>query len=251
MNNINAIIIDDELPFQASLEIILKKNYPHIKINAKAENVEEGIKAIDKHKPNLVFLDINLPDGLGFDILDKCSFKDFEVIFTTSFNEYAVRAFEVSALHYLLKPIDEIQLKNAINRFDEKNLKDLFDEKLTILKASMHENPQKIVLHEKGEYKIFNIADIVRCEADKEYVNVYFNDGKSILLSKTLKSLQNILTEQSFVRVHNKHLINLRYVKSYILGKNAVLYINEKDYPISQNQVAEFKEKMKQYVKTM
>jgi len=140
-----------------------------------------------------VFLDINLPDGLGFDILDRCSFKDFEVIFTTSFNEYAVRAFEVSALHYLLKPIDELQLKDALMRFDDKNLKDLFEEKLDILKSSMHENPQKIVLHDRGEYKIFNIADIVRCEADKEYVYVYFNDGLMLHLSKTLKTCRRHL----------------------------------------------------------
>lgn len=194
MNNINAVIIDDEMPFQAALDIILKKNFPNIKVNAKAENIEEGIRAIDKHRPNLVFLDINLPDGLGFEILNRCNFKDFEVIFTTSFNEYAVRAFEVSALHYLLKPIDEAQLKNAINRFDEKNLKDLFDEKLTILKASMHEQPQKIILNDRGIHKIFNISDIVFCKGNGEYSDVILNDRTRVTITKPQKIYKKLST---------------------------------------------------------
>jgi two-component system LytT family response regulator len=135
-NNVKAVIIDDEENFTSSLEILIKKNFPNIIISGTATNVKDGVALINKTMPNLVFLDIHLPDGNGFDLLETTKFNSYEVIFTTSFSEYAVRAFEVSAVHYLLKPIELPKLKEAINRFNSKIDNDKFDEKLRILKGN-------------------------------------------------------------------------------------------------------------------
>jgi len=252
VGNMNAIIVDDEQNFVSALELLIKMNYQNVKILAVANNVAEGIVMIDKHKPNLVFLDINLPDGLGFDIIENSSFNDYEVIFTTSYNEYAVRAFEVSALHYLLKPIDEGKLNEAISRFQEKTYKDIFEQKMRILKDSLNNDPQKIMLQTSNGYQIFNISDIVRCEADHGYSYVYFNDGTKLHITRTLQNMQNTLDELNFVRVHNAHLINLRYVSKYVNGRNPEIIMNDgKNLPISQSHRPEFTDKLNLYVKSV
>jgi len=252
VGNMNAIIVDDEQNFVSALELLIKMNYQNVKILAVANNVAEGILMIDTHNPNLVFLDINLPDGLGFDIIENTTFNDYEVIFTTSYNEYAVRGFEVSALHYLLKPIEEGKLYEAISRFQEKTYKDIFEQKMRILKDSLNNDPQKIMLQTGNGYQIFNISDIVRCEADHGYSRVYFNDGTKLHITRTLQNMQNTLNELNFVRVHNAHLINLRYVSKYVSGRNPEIIMNDgKNIPISQTHKVEFAERLNNYVKSV
>ena len=131
---IKAVIIDDEENFSSALEILIKKQFQNIIILGKASNIIDGIHLINKSMPDLVFLDINFPEGNGFEIIESTKFTKYEVIFTTSFSEYAVRAFEVSALHYILKPIDLSKLKEAIERYNNKAEKVHVDEKLKILK---------------------------------------------------------------------------------------------------------------------
>jgi two-component system LytT family response regulator len=251
-NNVKAVIIDDEENFTSSLEILIKKNFSNIIIAGTATNVKDGVALINKTMPNLVFLDIHLPDGIGFDLLETTKFNSYEVIFTTSFSEYAVRAFEVSAVHYLLKPIELAKLKEAINRFNSKIDNDKFDEKLRILKESLLDRPMKILLPTSDGHNIYNISEIVRCEADSSYSSVYFNNGEKILISRPLQHLHRILAELDFVRIHSKHLVNLKYVKKYVSGRNAHLLLTDKtELQISQHQKSEFEDKLKKYVKTV
>ncbi len=250
-DKIDAIIIDDEENFTASLEILIRKHFPKINVVGEANTVKSGVSAINKYLPKLVFLDINLPDGSGFDILEKTPDKSFEIIFTTAYNEFALRAFEVSALHYLMKPITVENLRDAIQRYERVHEKDFFDEKLQILKQSLMYRPEKILLPTDKGMGVFNIADIVRCEAESNYSRVFFNDKSYIQLSKPLQYLDKILNDLDFVRIHGSHLVNLRYVKKYIGGKTPYVQLFDlKELPISQSQKTSFLEDLKRYAKS-
>jgi two-component system LytT family response regulator len=250
-NRIDAVIIDDEENFSSSLEILIRKNFGKINILGDANSVKSGITLINKLKPKLVFLDINLPDGSGFEILEETNFKSYETIFTTSYTEFALRAFEFSALHYLMKPMTVEKLKDAIERYEKVHNNDFFDEKLKILKESLIDKPQRILLPTTDGLSIFNIADIVRCEADNNYSIVFFNNKQKILLSKPLQYLDKILNELDFVRIHSKHLINLRYVKNYVNGRKSFVQLSDNsELPISQTQKIDFAEQLKHFAKS-
>jgi two-component system LytT family response regulator len=250
-DKIAAVIIDDEENFIASLEILIRKYFPKINIVGEANSVKTGSSIINKHKPKLVFLDINLPDGSGFDILDKTTNNSYEIIFTTSYSEFAVRAFEVSALHYLMKPISVEKLREAIERYEKMHDKDFFDEKLKILKESLVDKPQRILLPTSDGKSLFNIADIVRCEADNNYSFVHFNTKQKVHLSKPLQYLDKILNDLDFVRIHSKHLVNLRYVKNYKSGrKSFVLLTDNTELPISETYSSTFVEHLKHFAKS-
>jgi two-component system LytT family response regulator len=251
MNNlIKAVIIDDEENFIASLEILLKKHFKQILIIGKAGTIEDGLSLINQNMPDLVFLDIHLPDGNGFDLINYSKYKNFDVIFTTSFSEYAVRAFEVSAIHYILKPIELKKLEEAIDRFEKKIDNENLDEKLRLLKESLLEKPQKILLPTSEGNCIYNIGEIIRCEAESSYSTVYFLNGEKVMISKPLQSLHKILSELDFVRIHAKFLINLKFVKRYVIANSPkVVMVDNAEFPISHNQKKLFVDKMRNYVK--
>ena len=253
MNNITtAFIIDDEDTFVSSLQILLQKNYPKVNIVGTASSVKEAVALIKKTKPNLLFLDINLPDGNGFDVLEQTNRKLYEVIFTTSYSEFAIRAFEFSALHYLLKPIELPRLKDAMEHYSKIHDNVLMDEKLQILKESLLEKPQKIILTTGDGKSIYNISDIVRCEADGNSQFVYFNNKQRVQINKSLEILENNLHELDFVRVHHKHLINLRYVKKYRTGRNPNVVLSDNtELPISQTFRTDFSERMNHFAKSL
>ncbi len=251
-DNINAIIIDDEENFSNSLEVMIRKNFPKINIIAYVNNVKDAVKLIKKTTPSLLFLDINLPDGTGFDIIDQTNSNTYDVIFTTSYSEYAVRAFEFAALHFLLKPISLLSLKEAIDRYSKAHDKDYLDVKLRVLKESMVEKPEKILLPSSDGINIYNIFDIVRCEADDNYAKVFFNNGKVQLISKPLLSLKKILNELGFVRIHSKHLINLRYLKKFLNTKKpSIILSNGTELPLTITYKLDFVEKLNKFAKSL
>ena len=250
-NKINAIIIDDEETYISSLSVMLKMEFPQINIIDKCFNVESAIKSIKKHKPELIFLDIILPDGTGFDLLEKLDNRNFDIIFTTSHSEFAVRAFEFSALHYLTKPIEIEKLKIAIDRFSKTQIKENFDERIKILKESFMDKPQKILLPSLEGLNVYNISDIIRCEADGNHTKVFIVNMKPINISKSLSNISKLLVDLDFARIHKSDLINLRYVKRFISKKSAkVVLINDDELIVSQNQREAFTEKLKSYAKS-
>jgi two-component system LytT family response regulator len=193
-----------------------------------------------------------LPDGSGFDILEKTLFTGFEVIFQTSFNEYAVQAFEFSALHYLLKPINFDKLKRALDRYKTYKTYDNLDNKLRILKESIStEKPNNILLQSGEGLTMYNINEIVRCMADANYTKIFFNNGENILISKNLQNFDTMLSGSNFVRVHNSHLVNLKYVKKFIRGKHAYIVLADgNEIPISEQKKDEFKEQLSHFAKS-
>ncbi|MBW3020947.1 LytTR family DNA-binding domain-containing protein [Candidatus Woesearchaeota archaeon] len=247
---IYTVIIDDELSFLSSFELLVKTNFPEIVIIGTATKVKTGIELIEKLKPQLVFLDINLPDGMGFDILEGISDRNFEVIFTTSYTKYAVQAFEFSALHYLLKPIKLEKLKESVKRYKEKKGNNNLDVQLKILKESLLQSPQKILLPSMSGNKIINIADILYCEAANAYSYIHLTDNQKEMVSRPLKILAESFEEMDFLRIHAKYLVNTKYIIKYKTGKNPELQmINGTELPISQQKLNEVKDTLSKCIK--
>jgi len=215
---LRTIIIEDEENIKISLEKKLEKHCPNVKVTGWSDNVKDSIKLINDSSPDLVLLDIKLPDGTGFDILRALKNINFNIIFITAYNDYATDAFKFSALDYLLKPVRAEDLVNAVEKAEKALSIQNIEERLNILYENLEsiiKSEKKIVLNTAENIQIIEIKDIVRCESDGNYTNFYLKDGTKLLVSKTLKEFDEILTGYRFFRPHKSHLINLSYLKSY------------------------------------
>lgn len=249
---IKSVIIDDEEKSIEGLKKLLEKYLPHVEVAGTAANVKEGISIIDKIKPELVFLDISMPDGNGFDVLEKVNYRKFEVIFITAYDRYAVKAFEFSAIHYLLKPISYIELEKAVKRYEQMKNEEVFEEKINVLRESFDNKPQKIILPTSDGLNIIDLDRIIRCEADSNYTIFYLEDGSKEVVSKSLNNFDKLLSDIQFERVHNKHLINLKHVKKYVKGKAGYVIMNDGEHVyVSDSRRKEFVEALKNYAKSL
>lgn len=234
--NINALIVEDELKGALALEDMLKRHCPEVSVNAKARNVTEAVKLIEETKPELVFLDIELPDGYGFDVLEQTNHLKYQVVFTTAYHQYAIKAFAFSALHYLLKPIDPSDLKNAVSRFmsQASDNNGVSGNQLNVLKQGLQNEFTKMAIHTSDGVNLIEIKLILRMEASGSYTNIFMKSGQKIIVSKNLKRLNEQLNAHDFTRVHDKHLINMAYIKKYIPGRGGhVVMEDETLIPIS------------------
>lgn len=232
MNMINSYIVDDEPNNVDSLRYILKKNHPEIFILGSQTDSSKAIAEINQLKPDLLFLDIQMPNRTGFDILNDISNKSVEVIFITAYDQYGIQAVKISALDYLLKPIDEGELANAVEKAklkinskrENSNLENLlrnFNDKKADPKVAL-------VINKQSRY--VPITEIIRCKADDNYTEVYLKDGNNVIISKTLKEFEEMFNGFGFLRCHHSHLINIKYIQgiqgpgvSKILLNNGVL----------------------------
>jgi two-component system, LytTR family, response regulator len=216
---IKSLIIEDEQKSREMLAMLIEQNCPELKIVGLAKNVNEGADMIKSLKPELVFLDIQMPDGTGFDLLEQVQDKKFEIIFTTATDKHALRAIKYSACDYLLKPLDIDELKQAVDKVAQKKNVAPTMENLQFLiqhlkKADDHF--QKITLPTGNAYEIVNIKDIIRCEADASYTHFFLVGGKKLMVSASLKHYEDLLPESDFIRVHHQHLINMSHVTRYL-----------------------------------
>ena len=210
------LIIDDEKPTRELIQHMLESFNLNAEIFTDGENVETGINSIEKIQPDLVLLDIQMPDGNGFDVLKRTQYKKFEVIFITAFQEFAIQAIKFSALDYILKPIDMEELQNAVKRALD-SIHDMTDESqiMALQNNIQPHQKRKIVLKTLESIHIVDIENIIRCEADKNYTSFYLVDGKRILVSRTLKNFDLMLAGHNFFRVQQSHLININYIERY------------------------------------
>jgi len=233
---INTIIIEDELNVREALKKMLNIIAPSIYVVAETAYISEAIDLIRLHKPKLLFLDIQLEDGTGFDILNKLDSMDFNIIFTTAYNKYAIKAFKYSAVDYLLKPIDPLELENAIKRATKQiKSNNEHQELLNVLQGNINTKETKIVLKTTEQRYIFKTKDIIRLEADGAYTLFVTTDNK-IITSKNIKYYQNIL-DNTFVRSHQSHLINKKHVKS--IKNTNIIMVNNDIVPISTRKKTE------------
>jgi len=236
---IKTIIIDDEDNVREVIRKLLSENCKNVKIVGEADGVSTGIEAISKHKPDLVLLDIKMGDGTGFDLLDKVEPVDFKLIFVTAFEEYAVKAFKFSALDYILKPVDPDELKEAVKRTEEVMQHEL-QLQLSAFNSNMEipDTPRKkLILKTLDNIFLVNLEDITFCESDGAYTKFHAVDRKEIMVSRSLKEYQDMLSDQGFFRVHKSFLINLSHINRFEKGDGGfVVMSNEDKVPVSSRK---------------
>jgi len=238
---IRTVIVEDEKNSFLLLTKLLEKYCPSVKIIGTAHNVAEAVKVLNAEKPDLVFMDVNMPDGDGFEVLERVQDREFAVIFTTAYDRYAMKAFEFSALHYLLKPIDHKELQEAIKRFENSKPENLLESKLKVMADSLSAQPQKIMVPSSNGLIVVELDDIIRCESTNNYTIFHLKDGKPLMVSKPISSYEEILSDLHFLRIHNKHLINLKYVKRYVKGRGGyVVMQDDSEADISESKKKEF-----------
>src|SRR5436190_7485545 len=227
---INAVIIDDETRSIKLMKNILSKFCPQVHLIGDANNGQTGQELIQQKKPELVFLDIEMPYGNGFDLLNALMPIDFEVIFVTAFDKYMLQALKYSALDYLLKPVNIAELKAAVKHAETRINKNSINQQLTILLENFkkHESGlKKIAIPTADGFDFVLIEDIVRCEAQGPYTRLFIKDSKKILVSKPLKEYESLLPDNIFLRIHNSHLVNLNFIKKYNRGRGGYIEMDD------------------------
>lgn len=245
----NAIIIEDEPQAISALKEELKLHCPNLMLLGVAMSVKEAIKKIKVLKPELIFLDIQLSDGSGFDILDHFDNVDFKIIFTTAYSEYALQAIKFSALDYLLKPINSKELKTAVNKVYTESQKDLLKKMDVFFKNYRTEDSfKKIALQTSEGIFIYDISNIIKCISDGNYTKIHFANQKKVLVSKTLKDLEEMLASQNFERIHHSHIINLNHLISYNNKDGGYVVMSDKStLTVSQRRKSGFIKKLENF----
>lgn len=246
---IKAIIVDDELGARESLSKMIEKNCKQLEVVAKADSMLAAFEAITTKQPDLVFLDIEMPNGNAFDLLEKFKEINFNIIFTTAYDHYAIKAIKFSAIDYILKPIDPEELVEAVKRLEKKQTSqpNVLDKQFkTLLSNVRPENKLKKVGIPDGDGLIFiNLSDIIRCESDGNYTFFILTNGKKIIASRTLGEYEQMFTEDNFFRIHRSHLVNLQHVKKYIKGEGGyVIMADDSQVEVSRRNKNEFLEKL-------
>lgn len=241
---LRAVVIDDVETIRKKNIAIIKANCPTISIIGQADSVESGINSIKQLLPDIVFLDVEMPDGTGFDLLQKLSPINFKVIFITGYEDFAIRAFRFSAIDYLLKPLDSSDLFEAVKKAEESLSKEVFDMKINNLFTNLErpKNLQKLILKTADRIYSVNIQDVVNCESDKNYTTFNFINAPKLVVSTNLKEYEMLLKPHNFFRTHQSHLINMAYFDHFIKtdGGNTVVMKNKTTIPLSVRKKEEF-----------
>ena len=227
---ITTIIIEDEENSRTVLNDLLDEHFKDIEVVAVCQNSEEGLAAIELHQPDLIFSDIELGDGSAFDMLQQLSAVDFEVIFTTAFDKYAIQAIKFSALDYLLKPFSKDELAEAISHYRQKQNKQQSAQQFDALFHNLkhiQKDSKKIALPTSSGLTIIPVREIIRCQAEVNYTNFFLTSKNKILVTKTLKEFDELLQDYGFIRVHNSNLINLQHVKNYSRGEGGTVTMSD------------------------
>lgn len=241
---LRAIVIDDIESIRKKNVAIIKTHCPNVAVIGQADSVESGVSLIKQLVPDLVFLDVEMPDGTGFDLLQRLKPIQLKVIFITGFEDFAIRAFRFSAIDYLLKPIDPADLIEAVAKAEASLSKEVLELKLNTLFTNLErpKNLQKLVLKTAEKIYSVNIQDIVNCESDRNYTTFYFINAPKLVVSTTLKEYETLLKPFHFFRVHQSHLINMLYFDHFIKtdGSNTIVMKNKHTVPLATRKKEEF-----------
>lgn len=241
MKELTAIIIEDQPNALEMLQNDLEMHHSEIEVIATAQSVIEAAKLLREKQADILFLDIMLGDGTGFDVLEIHPNLKSKIIFVTASDEFALKAFKFSAIDYVLKPYSNEDLSTAIEKA-KKQVKPN-KEQLNVLQKSInqpHTRPEKISLHTSDKILVVNLNDIIRCKSDNNYTEFFMQDGSKILVAKTLKFYADMLKEFQFLRVHQSHLVNIQYVKEFIKSDGGYLVLKDrKTIPVSVRKRAE------------
>lgn len=248
MEKIKAILVDDELPALSSLEILLREYCPEVEVVGTSRNVENAITLIDAKRPDVVFLDIEMPEYNGFELLKMVEQIDFDVIFVSAYNEYVLKAFEVSSLDYLLKPVDINGLMNAVKKAQKSRDSKLLQMRFRLMETSIKQGTfSKIALPVLGGYDFVELSDILYLKADGAYTEIIMKNNERKLISKKIKFFEEVLSDKPhFYRCHRSYMVNLNGIKKYIKSESMIILDFGNPVPIAQDRKAEFDLVLKQ-----
>lgn len=226
---IKSILIDDEIHNLENLKGMIEKHCPNVEVVAVAESAKEGLKLINTVNPDLIFLDIKMPNKNGFEMLESIAHINFEVIFVTAYNQYVLKAIKSCALDYLMKPVSITELKEAVFRVSKVITDKIENQKLKILVDNLKNinQPKKIALPTAEALHFVSIDDIIRCKGENNYTMFYLSNGTSILVSRTLKEWDELLSSYQFIRTHQSHLVNSAYVTSFVKKDGGYILMND------------------------
>jgi len=227
MTKIRTIIVEDEKKSLLTLQSLIKRYCGDIEVIGTGGSVKEAYEVITAGKPNLVFLDIAMPDGDAFDLLKKLGKINFEIVFITAYNDYALKAFDFSALRYLLKPVNHLELIETVNRYQRIQNDSQINEQIEMLHENMQNQFAKITLPTNEGLIILEIDQIVRIEASSNYSHFYLINHTDIIVSKPLSHFTKNLEDLHFFRIHNTHMVNMNYVVKYNKGRGGSVTLKD------------------------
>lgn len=236
---LDAILVEDEAASRQILSKYLTKYCPNINVLGEAANIEEALVLIRNNQLDVVFLDVEMPFGNAFDLLEKVGDINFETIFVTAYNHYAIEALNAHASYYLMKPISIDELIKAVDYVTEiKTKEDALQNQVLIPKTAMADG--KITIPQQDGFEVIEAANIMYCKADDNYTEIYLNNNKKKLVSKTLKYFEDILKDSSFARVHKSYLVNVNEIVKYVKGKGGTIVLaNGKEISVSASKKAQ------------
>ncbi|WP_207427504.1 LytTR family DNA-binding domain-containing protein [Pedobacter sp. SYSU D00535] len=258
MTTLKALIVDDEEYSRKSLYFLIQENCPEVQVAGIVKSVSEARQLISAQVFNLVFLDIAMPKENGFELLPALQERNIRVIFTTAYDQYALKALKANAIDYLLKPIDIEELKTAVSKAEAwanltsprtpESLSSRESDESSQPTSSASRTQKKITLPNTYGFNVIDTADIIYVEADSNYSEFHLQDGEKLVISKPLKEIEDSLDPQEFLRIHKSVIVNFRYIKSYV-NKNGwqIILSNGVTLPVSRRRATEFQEKAKNY----
>ena len=238
---IPCLIIDDNKNIRSLIKSMLGSEFPQLDLSSEASNCSEAVKLCNQMQPSLVFLDIDLGDQSGFEFLELTSHKNFRLIFISAFDAFAIRAFKVNAVDYILKPFSKEELVNAVHKaLDHPYYTDMKDS-IQLLVESINGETNRLALPTSQGFEFFDIADLIRCESDRNYTVFFFKSFKPVTVSRNIKQYEEMLSKKGFVRVHASHIINIRELKAYHKGNGGFVILSDNTkIDISKSRKEEF-----------
>lgn len=235
---VKVVIIDDEKSSRETIKFLLADYFPEVTVSAEAESVDDAVKIIEEQNPELVFLDIEIKGGTGLHVLQRLKKRDFKLIFITAFNDFAIKAIKFSAIDYILKPINEFEFKNGVERAILEIGKISNSSQTDTLFANQESTKErKLVLRTSQEIHIVNISEIVHCVSDNAYTTFRLNTGEKIVVSKGIGEYADLLAGLGFLRPHQSHLVNINYIKKLDKSDGGFLILKDKtQIPVSSRQ---------------
>ncbi len=240
IKKLKTVIVDDEPNAVEFISSVIKDHCPELEVSGKAHNVTEGVRKIREINPDLVFLDVEMPNGTGFDLLAQFPEKEFDVVFITAFNHYAIKAIKFSAVDYILKPLNIGEFIEAVSKVLAKRASapDQGNENFRILMENLKSPvPSRLAIPTADGMEYLNPKEIIRIEADRSYSWFYLTGNRKILVSKNLKEFQDLLSDRYFFRSHNSHLVNLKFVRKFIRKEGGYIEMQDgEQIPVSRNR---------------
>ncbi len=225
-----AILVDDESHCTESLDILLRSDCPEVEVVGKYNRPEEALSVLNRETFDVLFLDIEMPVYNGFELLNRLTNKSFDVVFTTAYDQFAVKAFKYSAFDYLLKPIDSTELQECVAKLGEKQRQGDLEDQLSFLRSVLtreQQVPQKIALPTTSGLEYVQISEVIRCESDSNYTRIFQDKVNPTLICRTLKEVEELLEGANFARIHHSHLINLDHLKKHVRSDGGYVVMSD------------------------